>query len=315
MGVAGAGASGTIDPVVMAKGAWRLAVGVGLVVAVAGTGCRGSRTATSGAGTKASANKALSGEPGQIIGVPFAPDPVGSGAGNPGGAVSGAGQIGGQGAGTGSAAGGSGPAGAPGGCDTGGAPPARPSATTTPPGTRLEARPDEVVTAVGLAVVVVPLANDLHPPGHALSVDSPSPPAHGTADIEPGGKVLRYVPAAGYSGSDSFTYVAVDGSSRSQPGTVSVQVVTNPSRPGGKPVVARSGRCTTVFAPSNLAGPLPFVISGVTAAAHGALHVDPQGGRLDYAPAAGYHGTDGFSVTLTDGVHSGLPAAFAIKVP
>ena len=302
----------------MAKGAWRLALGVAVFAAAgAGTGCRGSRSASSGAGAKASASKPLSGEPGQIIGVPFGADPVsGGGGGNPAATVNGAGQIGGQGASIGSTpGGGSGSPGAPGGCDTGGAPPARGSATTTPPGTKLSARPDQVVTAVGLAVVIVPLANDPHPPDHALSVDSPSPPAHGTAGIEPGGKILRYVPAAGYSGSDSFTYVAVDGNSRSQPGTVSIQVVTNPPRAGGQPVVAQSGRCTTVFAPSNLAGPLPFVISGVTAAAHGALHVDPQGGRLDYTPTTGYHGADGFSVTLTDGVHSGLPAAFAINVP
>jgi hypothetical protein len=47
--------------------------------------------------------------------------------------------------------------------------------------------------------------------------------AHGTLTIRPDG-TFRYAPAAGYVGSDSFTYRAADGTSTSSPTTVSLQV-------------------------------------------------------------------------------------------
>jgi hypothetical protein len=62
-------------------------------------------------------------------------------------------------------------------------------------------------------------ANDSDPDGDALSVESVTQPQHGTAAIQPSGKI-RYTPASGYEGGDSFTYAVGDG----RGGTASVVV-------------------------------------------------------------------------------------------
>ena len=53
-------------------------------------------------------------------------------------------------------------------------------------------------------------ANDGDPDGDALTVESVSQPQHGSVAILPSG-LIRYTPASGYEGSDSFTYTVGDG--------------------------------------------------------------------------------------------------------
>jgi hypothetical protein len=77
------------------------------------------------------------------------------------------------------------------------------------------------------SVIVLPadlLANDRDVDGDALSVVLRDSPQHGTLTIESDGSLL-YRPAPGYSGSDSFTYVASDGASESNLGTVSIDIL------------------------------------------------------------------------------------------
>jgi hypothetical protein len=69
------------------------------------------------------------------------------------------------------------------------------------------------------------LANDSDADGDSLSIptDSVSDPAHGTAVVE--GSSIRYTPDDDYTGPDSFTYQASDGTARSLAATVSIDVV------------------------------------------------------------------------------------------
>jgi hypothetical protein len=53
-----------------------------------------------------------------------------------------------------------------------------------------------------------------------------SGPAHGTLTLNADGS-FTYTPAAGYSGTDSFTYVANDGFADSAPGTVTITITTS----------------------------------------------------------------------------------------
>ena len=69
------------------------------------------------------------------------------------------------------------------------------------------------------------LANDQDPDGDALRVESVTQPGHGTATIQPGGRV-RYTPASGYEGSDAFTYTAGDGRGGASSAGVSLEVGT-----------------------------------------------------------------------------------------
>ena len=63
---------------------------------------------------------------------------------------------------------------------------------------------DSASTGRDAPVEVDVRANDSDPDGDALSVVSVTQPQHGTAAIQPSG-TIRYTPASGYEGSDSFT--------------------------------------------------------------------------------------------------------------
>lgn len=96
------------------------------------------------------------------------------------------------------------------------------SITVTPVNDPPVANPDSATTPIGTAVIVDVLANDVDVDGDALSVTSLTQPASGTASVVTGG--VRYTPASGFSGTDTFTYRASDGQAVSQPATVTVKV-------------------------------------------------------------------------------------------
>lgn len=85
--------------------------------------------------------------------------------------------------------------------------------TVTPVNDPPRPRDDSAATAGGPVDVPV-LANDVAGPadeaGQTLAVASVAAPGHGTATALAGG-LVRYAPAAGYVGPDSFTYVVSDG--------------------------------------------------------------------------------------------------------
>jgi Ca2+-binding RTX toxin-like protein len=102
--------------------------------------------------------------------------------------------------------------------------------TVTPVDDPPRAEPDSVTVAQGASAVVDVTANDSAGPadesGQTLSVVAVGPAAHGTAELivsGPDAGRVRYTPAAGYVGSDSFTYDVSDGSGTAT-GTVSVTV-------------------------------------------------------------------------------------------
>lgn len=67
------------------------------------------------------------------------------------------------------------------------------------------------------------LGNDSVPPGGALSAVLASPPANGTVVLNADGS-FTYTPCANFTGTDSFAYVASDGSATSDPATVTITV-------------------------------------------------------------------------------------------
>ena len=66
------------------------------------------------------------------------------------------------------------------------------------------------------------LANDSDPDGDPLTITAVGAPAHGTASIV--NNRISYTPAAGYAGSDSFTYTIADGRGGSASATVAITV-------------------------------------------------------------------------------------------
>lgn len=72
------------------------------------------------------------------------------------------------------------------------------------------------------------LANDTSSPaGDVLAASLQTGPAHGTLKLYSNGAFI-YRPAKGYTGSDSFAYVAKDGGSTSDPATVTLNVLASP---------------------------------------------------------------------------------------
>jgi Bacterial Ig domain len=68
------------------------------------------------------------------------------------------------------------------------------------------------------------LANDSDPDGDALTAEKSADPTYGVAYLAPDGSLV-YVPALGFTGTDTFTYRASDGVLRSDVTAVTVTVV------------------------------------------------------------------------------------------
>ena len=78
------------------------------------------------------------------------------------------------------------------------------------------AQPDSATTDEGAARTIDVLANDTDPDGDALRIESVTQPANGS--VRHDGAVVTYVPNAGFSGTDTFTYTVSDGRGRTAGG-------------------------------------------------------------------------------------------------
>ena len=94
------------------------------------------------------------------------------------------------------------------------------------------ANADAATVTTGSTKAIDVLANDTDVDGDVLVAELQSNPSHGTATVDPVTKKVTYVPAAGYTGSDSFTYRASDGTAVSNTVTVIVTVKAADSNPG-----------------------------------------------------------------------------------
>ncbi|HET8529293.1 MAG TPA: Ig-like domain-containing protein, partial [Gaiellaceae bacterium] len=126
-------------------------------------------------------------------------------------------------------------------------------------------------------------------------------PAHGTLSAVEG-NVVEYTPAAGFTGSDSFTFRANDGTVDSNVATVSITVADNRA-PVAKDVAVTvgAGKTRTIVLPATDPDNDPLTLAIATQPAHGALG-PLAGGAVAYTPADGYAGPDTFTYTAGDGL-------------
>jgi outer membrane protein OmpA-like peptidoglycan-associated protein len=89
---------------------------------------------------------------------------------------------------------------------------------------------DTAQTPPATPVRVSVLANDSDPDGDTLTIASVGTPAHGSVVRNSDGTVT-YTPAAGFEGSDSFSYVVSDGRGGSATAQVTVSVAAGANRP------------------------------------------------------------------------------------
>ncbi|WP_171060576.1 Ig-like domain-containing protein [Poseidonocella sp. HB161398] len=166
---------------------------------------------------------------------------------------------------------------------------------------------DYLQTGAGVALAIAAsdlLANDSDPDGDLLSLASYTQPAHGTLAAGPQPGDLVYTPAAGFSGIDSFTYAASDGSREAAAAVlVSVMAAGNTAPVARADAVATSEDMVLRFDPaandSDAEGDALAVFS-VGAAAHGAVVLNADG-TVSYTPDADYAGPDSFGYAVADG--------------
>jgi uncharacterized protein YhjY with autotransporter beta-barrel domain len=96
---------------------------------------------------------------------------------------------------------------------------------------------DSAVTDQDAAVLIPVLANDSDPDGDALQVSAVGAPANGTAQVS--GNGVLYTPAAGFTGTDQFSYTVSDSLGASASATVSVAV--NAIEPPALPTAVITG--------------------------------------------------------------------------
>ena len=164
------------------------------------------------------------------------------------------------------------------------------------------ARDDEASTGEDEPVVVDVLANDSDSDGDALLVFSVRNARHGAVALADDGRAVRYTPARGWSGRDSFAYTVYDGRGGAATATVALEVA--PAVDG--PEAADDAAVTLVDAPVTIA-PLrndghedgrAVVFDGIVDTVWGSSSVD--GDRIRYAPPAGFAGRDRVRYRIVD---------------
>ncbi|MFN7783664.1 MAG: Ig-like domain-containing protein, partial [Lysobacterales bacterium] len=188
--------------------------------------------------------------------------------------------------------------------------PARVTIVVTPVNDAPIARPQVLETAEDTPVPLVLEGRD--PEGSALSFRIVRGPLNGS--LQGGAPSLRYAPAAGFNGQDSFEFVVNDGALDSAPATVRITVTPVNDAPTALP--QQLSTPTGVALPITLTGTDPdgdaLGFRVVQAPANGSL--SGSGATLVYTPRAGFRGEDGFDFLANDGQLDSSPARIRIEV-
>jgi VCBS repeat-containing protein len=186
------------------------------------------------------------------------------------------------------------------------------------------ARPDSYSTTLNHTLTVDAalgvLANDVDTNGLTLTAILATAPTHGTLTLNASGAFV-YKPDSGFSGTDSFTYIARDAAASAAPTTVTIHVVggsvvTNPETYGDNAgQVLAATAATGVLANDSDANNLPLTAAlapggGPT---HGKLVLNANG-SFTYTPNLGFAGKDSFTYIASDSLASSAPTTVTIDV-
>jgi VCBS repeat-containing protein len=200
---------------------------------------------------------------------------------------------------------------------------------------------DSFTTPEDTAVTITPVANDADVDGDALTithVDGVAITAGGASVTVAGGQVslgadgitLTYAPAADYHGSPSFTYTVSDGSLSATATLSGTVTAVNDAPTVSVPDPSGSGKITGQAVSTRISTPEDTPLTGsvmpddvdagdtVTAAlqdapAHGTVTVQPDG-TYTYVPSGDYHGSDRFTIVVSDGQGGTATAEVVVEV-
>lgn len=145
-------------------------------------------------------------------------------------------------------------------------------------------------------------------PGDGLNY-SVLQPGHGQVTFTAATGAFTYTPDAGYTGSDSFTFTAIDTTINTVSATATVSLFVNPPPTAATNPLA-NGATLSLYENRPLIGSLsavdangnPLSYAIVTQPAHGKISVTAASGAFVYTPDAGYAGKDSFTFIATDTV-------------
>lgn len=151
----------------------------------------------------------------------------------------------------------------------------------------------------------------------SLASEVVTQPSNGVVVVDEG--ITRYIPNAGFVGSDSFTFKVNDGTSDSHVATITVNVTNSaPTATGFGPLkVAQNGSILLrpthfAFDASDADGDV-LTVAVIDQPDHGALVLNADG-TLTYTPDANYAGSDSFAYVLSDGVANSNVATVSLDV-
>jgi VCBS repeat-containing protein len=170
---------------------------------------------------------------------------------------------------------------------------------------------DAATGAEDTSLVIDVTANDTDIDGDRLAVSAVTQGANGAVSVAAegadAGKVV-YMPAANFSGTDTFTYTLADGNGATASAVVSVTVATVNDAPAAADDAATilEDGVAVIAVTANDADVEndPVAVTSVTQPANGTAVVVTEGadaGSVSYRPAANFAGTDAFSYSIADG--------------
>ena len=183
---------------------------------------------------------------------------------------------------------------------------------------------DSATTDVDTAIVITEtnlLSNDElgDTPTTITTVETTS--ANGGTIVDNGDTTYTYTPAAGFIGTDTFSYTITDTDGDTSSAVVAVEVNTVNNLPTATADGALTGKDTAITLSSTTLlsnddlGDTPTIITTVeTTSANGGTIVDNTDGTYTYTPAAGFVGIDGFSYAITDADGDTSSATVAVEV-
>jgi hypothetical protein len=167
-----------------------------------------------------------------------------------------------------------------------------------------------VSTAEDLPLPITLTASDVE--GNPLTYTLIAPPTSGT--LSGTAPNVTYTPAANFSGGDSFTFVANDGTLDSNVATITISVTPVNDAPAAfaqSTSTAEDAATGITLTGSDVdSGSVTFAI--VTPPANGTLSGTAP--NLSYTPAANFNGADSFTFIANDGLLDSAPATVTITV-
>jgi VCBS repeat-containing protein len=173
--------------------------------------------------------------------------------------------------------------------------------------------------ALSINAIIGVLANDADPDGDSLTAVLVATTAHGTLSLNTSGS-FTYTPNSGFSGTDTFSYQASDGSLLSNTATVTVTVApnTSPAAVNDSYTASENNALSENAAAGVLANdsdPDGDSLTAVLASqpTHGSLTFNSNG-SFTYTPQSGFAGADSFNYRASDGVVTSNLATVSITV-